>query len=489
MTQPRRVAAITVAQRVAEEMGVELGGLVGYTIRFDDVSSAETKIKYLTDGMLLREIQVDPRLSRYSVVMLDEAHERTLNTDILFALLKRLQATQRPDLRVIAMSATLDAAKFSTYFYDAPVALVPGRTHKVDVNYTEEPVSDVVEACVTTAMGIHLDKPLGGDVLCFMAGSDDIDTAKQVLEDRAKLLPAGAPGLVVVPMYSTLSPEQQLKAFEPTPPGARKVVFATNIAETSITLSGIKYVIDTGVAKVKQFVPSTSVEWLSAHPISKAEAFQRSGRSGRESEGECFRLMTEEAFLELPTSVVPEILRCSMASAVLALKFIGVDDVLHFDFIDKPDKKALKQAIVDLISLGALSAADMCITKLGRLMAEFPLEPHYSKVLIASADPTIAVDESGDAYIEHQQRVEQLKAAHEKKRNKKAAAAAAAASGAAGAKGKDLSAVTTAVGADDLDLPPVPTPFDACSFEMATLVAAISADQILVTVPYVHTRI
>jgi ATP-dependent RNA helicase DHX8/PRP22 len=461
VTQPRRVAAITVAQRVAEEMGVELGSLVGYTIRFDDVSSDETKIKYLTDGMLLREIQIDPRLSRYSVIMLDEAHERTLNTDILFALLKRLQATDRPDLRVIAMSATLDAAKFSSYFYGAPVALVPGRTHKVDISYTEEPVTDVVEACVTTAMGLHIDRPLGGDILVFMAGSDDIDAAKQVMEERARLLPAGTPGLIVYPLYSTLSPEQQLKAFEPTPPGLRKVVFATNIAETSITLAGIRFVIDTGVAKVKQFVPSTSVEWLAAHPISKAEAFQRSGRSGREAPGECFRLMTEDAFLDLATSVVPEILRCSMASAVLALKSIGVDDVLGFDFIDKPERRALKQALVDLIALGALDSEDMRITRLGRLMSEFPLEPHYAKVLISSADPSTAVDEKSDKYAEYQRRRAQADVAREKAR----------------AKGRSAPA-------EDEIAPDLP--FEACSFEMATLLAAVSADQILTTVPYVH---
>jgi len=393
-TQPRRVAAITVAQRVAQERGTELGDEVGYTIRFEDRTSSATKIKYLTDGMLLREIQVDPELSRYSVILLDEAHERTMNTDILFALLKRLQATKRPDLKLIIMSATLDAEKFSEYFNNAPVAIVPGRTFKVDVFYTDKPQVDYQNSCVTAVLQLHLEKPIDGDILVFLPGAEEIENVKATLEERAKLLPEECPGLHVVALYSQLSPDQQLEAFKPAPEGCRKVVVATNVAETSVTLSGIKYVIDSGIAKVRTYDTSRGsgtstgfgIERLKPEPISRAESWQRAGRCGRERDGECYRLYPEEEFKLLKPTVVPEILRSPLSTVVLALKALNIDDVLGFDFLDRPSTSALREATKELLILGALDER-LKITELGRNMTRLPIEPAFSKMLLVSANP------------------------------------------------------------------------------------------------------
>jgi HrpA-like RNA helicase len=483
---------MTIAERVSQEVGCDLGSTVGYNVRFDDKTTPETRVKYLTDGMLLREIQMDARLSKYSVILLDEAHERTLNTDILFGLLKRLQATTRPDLRVIAMSATLDAGKFSKYFYDAPIAIVPGRTHKVDIFHVDESQTDVCEAAVVTVMQLHQDKPLDGDVLVFLSGSDEIESVIEALNDRNALLPAGHPQLACYPMYSTLNPDQQLRAFEPTPPGCRKVVVATNIAETSITLSGIKYVVDSGLAKVKTFQPSTGLEMLEPLPISQAECFQRSGRSGREREGECYRLYTEEDFGTLSTSVEPEIKRCNLTAAVLQLKAVGVQDVLAFDFIDAPNPAALECALKDLKFLQALDA-DGDITPLGRMMNNFPIEPRYARVLIASAKPETAVrdrvrllnakavpdapavatpatDAEDDVLADLD--FSGLTPAQRKQQKRRREHVAEAA--------KRPRLFTEEQAAQEA---PIPPPFGPCSDEMCSLVAALSVENLLVTVP------
>lgn len=276
-TQPRRVAAMSVAKRVAEEVGCRLGAEVGYTIRFEDCTSPETKIKYMTDGMLQRECLLDPDVSAYSVIMLDEAHERTIATDVLFGLLKSesralsskyafanlfLEAVRRrPDLKLIVTSATLDAEKFSKYFFECPIFSIPGRTYPVEILYTKEPETDYLDASLITIMQIHLSEP-PGDILLFLTGQEEIDTSCEILFERMKALGPQVPELIILPVYSALPSEMQSRIFEPAPPGSRKVIIATNYAETSITIDGIYYVVDPGFVKQNAYDPRLGMDSL-----------------------------------------------------------------------------------------------------------------------------------------------------------------------------------------------------------------------------------
>eukprot|EP01138_Halocafeteria_seosinensis_P003868 gb/GECG01003954.1/.p1 GENE.gb/GECG01003954.1/~~gb/GECG01003954.1/.p1 ORF type:complete len:1203 (+),score=267.05 gb/GECG01003954.1/:1-3609(+) len=383
-TQPRRVAAMSVAARVAEEMDSKLGHEVGYCIRFEDCTSDKTIMKYMTDGMLLREFLTEPDLRSYSVLIIDEAHERTLHTDVLLGLVKDI-ARYRSDIKIIISSATMDADKFSEYFDDAPIYNIPGRRYPVDIMYTTAPEADFIEAAVVTCMQVHITQPLPGDILVFAPGQAEIEDCCQKLEDRIKRLGSKINELIVLPVYSTLPSEQQAKIFEPTPEKARKVVVATNIAETSLTIDGIKYVVDTGFCKQKSFNPRTTMESLQVVPISKASASQRAGRAGRTSPGKCFRLYTKWSFEhELNDDSIPEILRTNLTNVVLMLKSLGIHDLLHFDFMDKPPSETLKRALEQLYALGALNDKGE-LTKLGRRMAEFPCDPMISKMIIASA--------------------------------------------------------------------------------------------------------
>ena len=383
-TQPRRVAAMSVAKRVAEEMGCRLGEQVGYTIRFEDMTSRDTLIKYMTDGMLLREALIDEQLSSYSLLMLDEAHERTIHTDVLFGLLKKLLPT-RPNLKLIVTSATLDAEKFSEYFMNAPIFTIPGRTFPVEVLYTKQPEPDYLDAALITVMQIHLTEP-EGDVLLFLTGQEEIDQACQILFERMKALGPSVPELIILPVYSSLPSEMQTRIFDPAPPGSRKVVVATNIAEASLTIDGIYYVVDPGFAKQKVFNPKVGMDSLVVAPISQASARQRAGRAGRTGPGKCYRLYTEGAFKSemLPTSV-PEIQRTNLGMTVLMLKAMGINDMIRFDFMDPPSTQTLVQAMQELYNLNALDEEGL-LTRLGRKMAEFPLEPSMSKTLIAGVD-------------------------------------------------------------------------------------------------------
>ncbi|KAH8105458.1 P-loop containing nucleoside triphosphate hydrolase protein [Cristinia sonorae] len=399
-TQPRRVAAMSVAKRVADEMDVPLGKQVGYSIRFEDMTEPGTTfLKYMTDGMLLREAMHDPDLTRYSTIILDEAHERTMATDILMGLLKAL-SRRRDDLKIIIMSATLDALKFQKYFGStagdpAPLFKVPGRTHPVEVFYTQEPEPDYVEAAIRTVLMIHrAEDP--GDILLFLTGEEEIEDAcrkiKLEADDLMNQDPSSVGPIACVPLYSSLPPQQQQRIFDAAPaakgdgPPGRKVVVSTNIAETSLTIDGIVYVVDPGFSKQKVYNPRIRVESLLVSPISKASAQQRAGRAGRTRPGKCFRLYTEKDFMnELEEQTHPEILRSNLANTVLELVKLGIKDLVRFDYVDAPAPETLMRALELLNFLGALDD-EGALTPLGAMMAEFPLDPQMSKMLIVSPE-------------------------------------------------------------------------------------------------------
>eukprot|EP00731_Ephydatia_muelleri_P020961 Em0013g688a len=394
-TQPRRVAAMSVAQRVADEMDVTLGQEVGYTIRFEDCTSGKTILKYMTDGMLLREAMNDPLLERYGVIILDEAHERTLATDILMGLIKEIMKN-RADLKVVIMSATLDAGKFQEYFDHAPllkmyIVCLGGHTPWKS-STTPEPERDYLEAAIRTVVQIHLCEDIAGDILVFLTGQEEIDEAcKRIAREMENLGPEVG-DIKCIPLYSTLPPNLQQKIFEAAPPNkpgggiGRKVVVATNIAETSLTIDGVVFVIDPGFAKQKVYNPRIRVESLLVSAISKASAQQRAGRAGRTRPGKCFRLYTEKAYQnEMQENTYPEILRSNLGTVVLQLKKLGIDDLVHFDFMDPPAPETLMRALELLNYLGALDE-DGELTELGSMMAEFPLDPQLAKMVIASTD-------------------------------------------------------------------------------------------------------
>lgn len=381
-TQPRRVAAMSVAARVAQEMDVKLGHEVGYSIRFEDCTSERTSIKYMTDGMLLREFLGEPDLASYSVMMVDEAHERTLHTDVLFGLVKDI-ARFRPDIKLLISSATLDAEKFSEYFDYAPIFRIPGRRFPVDIMYTKAPEADYLEAAVVTVLQTHVTQP-AGDILVFFTGQDEIEAAEEALKQRTRGAGSKLGEMIICPIYANLPSDLQARIFEPTPKGARKVVLATNIAETSLTIDGIRYVVDPGFCKQKSYNPRTGMESLIVTPVSKASALQRAGRAGRTSAGACFRLYTAWSYAhELDDATVPEIQRTNLGNVVLMLKSLGINDLLNFDFMDPPPAETLLRALEQLYALGALNDRGE-LTKLGRRMAEFPLDPMLSKMLVAS---------------------------------------------------------------------------------------------------------
>ncbi|KAF0535215.1 P-loop containing nucleoside triphosphate hydrolase protein [Gigaspora margarita] len=387
LTQPRRVAAISLAKRVANEIGSKLGHRVGYSVRFDDTSSRATVIKYLTDGMLLRELLSDPLLLKYAVIILDEAHERTMRTDILFGMVKRVQDARKNDkscspLKVVIMSATLNSQKFASYFNTTMILQIPGRQFPVSVNYSFVPQPDYLDAAFTTSTQIHTNQP-PGDILVFLPGQEDIEILEKLIIEYGTTLPPDKLKIITCLLFAALPTEQQTKVFDPSPPGTRKIILATNIAETSITINGVKYVVDTGKCKMKKFNSRVGMESLSIVNISKDSADQRMGRAGREAPGFCYRLYTEEEYNKMEKNTEPEIKRCNLASIILLLKAFGIDNVLEFDYLDAPSRSLLKRALEQLFILKALNNQGK-ITDLGRKMSEFPLEPAYAKVLIAS---------------------------------------------------------------------------------------------------------
>ncbi|KAJ9476741.1 putative Pre-mRNA-splicing factor ATP-dependent RNA helicase PRP43 (putative) [Pseudozyma hubeiensis] len=495
VTQPRRVAATSLARRVAVEMGqpdpavlpsvkgkarTAAGGLVGYSIRFEDRTTRNTRVKFMTDGMVLREMIGDAAagstssasassltirsnlLLKYSVLIIDEAHERTLRTDQVLGLAKRIQRERKAirqswiargkpssepevtELKIIVMSATLDADRFANFFatpstalavtpgiadsktllaangkQEVPILYVKGRQHEVTMFHTDQPAQEWTDAALRTVLQIHVSRP-PGDILVFMTGQEEIDTLARSLELYSSELPAWAEAegkqlpmaVMIAPLYAALGPSASAKVFGATPPRTRKIVLATNIAETSITIPGIVFVVDCGLAKEKVYTPGTAVETLQVQEISQSAARQRAGRAGRERAGECYRLYTQEAFQNLPLAGTPEIVRTDLAAAVLQLCAMG-QDPYTFDWLDQPDRTGLQESVLQLIQLGALkieavpptptsngqvngkqakASAKLALTPIGSKMAMLPVSPAYSRSLIAAADlgPTVA---------------------------------------------------------------------------------------------------
>ncbi|AMD20894.1 HDR152Cp [Eremothecium sinecaudum] len=381
VTQPRRVAAINLATRVAEEYGCNVGSTVGYSVRFDNRTHAtKTKLKYLTDGMLLRELMLDRKLKEYKVVMIDEAHERTILTDLILGFLKHLLLTTRPDLKVVVMSATLQAEKFSHFFENAPILFVEGRKFPVETFYVSQACDDIVDATVRCCVQLNSGEQLG-DILCFLPGQEEIDKVVDILNKVSDHLGAGVPRLVALPLYAALPPAAQTKVFEPVSGFRRKIIVSTNIAETSVTIAGVKYVVDSGLRKCKVWRHQLGLSTLLTVPISKASAAQRSGRAGRESAGKCFRIYTEQDYGRLPDQSEPEIARCDVTAPLLMLKQLGVADLVNWKWLEHPGRDAIVQALQELYMLGALDDAGN-ITSDGRTMALLPLAPHLSRVLI-----------------------------------------------------------------------------------------------------------
>ena len=455
ITQPRRVAAITLARRVAEEMATPLGSSspaskVGYSVRFDNSTSVSTKIKYLTEGMLLQEMLRDPWLRQYSAVIVDEVHERSVNVDLILGFLRNMACGDRSGrsgvpIKVIVMSATADTAGLQEFF-EAGFSAVPhtltsngqpqslreedqtalrddspewsgiisddgedetpnksksfsdtsssrvsaihikGRQYPVTVHYTPKPVQDWIDAALRTVLQINYKEPLPGDILVFLTGQETIESLESLLNEYAPRLKSEVPKLLVLPLFAALPQSQQQKVFQPGPPMTRKVILATNIAETSVTVGGVRFVIDCGLHKRKQYRTSLGLDSLLVKPISKSAATQRKGRAGREAPGQCYRLYTEQDYNRLQDHTVPEILRCDLNQAILNMKARGTQDVLSFPFLSRPPREAVEKALLHLYHLGALRDTGD-ISNIGIKIAKLPLSTSLGRVLLAAAEP------------------------------------------------------------------------------------------------------
>ncbi|CAD6573789.1 MAG: Putative ATP-dependent RNA helicase dhr2 [Alectoria sarmentosa] len=469
ITEPRRVAAITLARRVAEEMGTPLGSSspaskVGYSVRFDNSTSPSTKIKFLTEGMLLQEMLRDPWLKAYSAVVVDEVHERGVNVDLILGFLRGMIAGNYEGrggipLKVAVMSATAEMESLGAFFEEGygregvnevlgnkedqgrgtnglehrnehqdkaesewsglssdegdviaihsngsakashdevkkPPSRVPnrvatcyieGRQHPVTIKYTPEPVQDIVEAALRTIFQIHYKEPMPGDVLVFLSGQETIESLENLVKEYALSMGPDVPKLLVLPLFAALPQAAQQRVFQPAPPKTRKIILSTNIAETSVTVSGVRFVIDCGKAKIKQFRTRIGLDSLLVKPISKSAAIQRKGRAGREAPGQCYRLYTEQDYHTLQQSNTPEILRCDLSHAILTMKARGVDDIVDFPFLDRPPREALEKALLQLFQLGALTESG-AISEIGLQMAKLPLTVTLGRALIAAAE-------------------------------------------------------------------------------------------------------
>ncbi|KAF2444214.1 P-loop containing nucleoside triphosphate hydrolase protein, partial [Karstenula rhodostoma CBS 690.94] len=423
ITQPRRVAAISLARRVAEEMGSLFGAQspaakVGYSVRFDNAAGPNTKIKFLTEGMLLQEMLRDPDMKQYSAVVVDEVHERSVNVDLILGFLKNLVSRiengkegRKHPLKVVVMSATADVEGLVNFFAEgldedqkAPetssdpitasqarrdrisTCFVEGRQFPVKTTYLPEPTLDWVESALKIIFQIHYKEPLPGDVLVFLTGQDKIEALEKLVNDYAAAMDKDMPKLLALPLFAALPQHAQQRIFQPTPYRTRKVILATNIAETSVTVPGVRFVIDCGKSKIKQYRSNLGLESLLARPISKSAAIQRQGRAGREAPGQCYRLYTENDFKSLEERTMPEILRCDLSQSLLTMKARGVNDVLHFPFLDRPPRDTLGKALMQLFHLGALNE-DGTVNDLGIKMAKLPVTPTLARIIVEAAKP------------------------------------------------------------------------------------------------------
>lgn len=412
ITQPRRVAAISLARRVAEEMGTPLGSSspaskVGYSVRFDTSTSPSTRIKFLTEGMLLQEMLNDPWLTKYSTIVVDEVHERGVNVDLVLGFLRRLvtgklEGRGGVPLKVVVMSATVDMESLLGFFNEGFTANeqngsanesteeiatchIKGRQFPVKTIYSPEPVHDFVEAALKVIFQIHYKEPMPGDILVFLTGQETVEALEHLVNEYAIGMDPALPKIQVLPLFAALPQTAQQRVFLPAPPRTRKVILATNIAETSVTVSGVRYVVDCGKAKVKQFRSRLGLDSLLVKPISKSAAIQRKGRAGREAPGQCYRLYTEKDYLSLDETNTPEILRCDLSQALLNMKARGVDDVIGFPFLTRPPREALEKALLQLLSIEALDDSGK-ISEIGQHMAKLPLTPPLGRVLLAAAE-------------------------------------------------------------------------------------------------------
>lgn len=455
ITQPRRVAAVSLAKRVADEMcGPPLGHprcQIGYSVRFDQKVGPNVKIKFLTEGMLLQEMLADPLLTQYSAIVVDEVHERSINVDLILGFVRKLVLSKSKRrgagvLKTVVMSATADVDAMRS-FLEGPrqsatdvdagsesswsgfsstsgddnkgqtkekgtgdgrrdemlarlkvaeeenaktantnMCYIQGRQFPVDINYLPEATQDFQETALKTIFQIHYKEPLPGDILVFLTGQDTVEAVEALVKEYAAVMDPALPKILAMPLFAALPQAAQQAIFEKTPPGHRKVVLATNIAETSVTIPGVRYVVDCGLAKVKEFRSQLGLDSLLVKPISQSSAIQRTGRAGREAPGKSFRLYTEQDYKKLALAATPEILRCNLASALLTMKARGIDDVVHFPFLTPPKMDAMRKALLQLHRFRALGD-NGSISVTGKQMARLPLLPPLARVLIGAAAP------------------------------------------------------------------------------------------------------
>ncbi|KAF2399880.1 ATP-dependent RNA helicase [Trichodelitschia bisporula] len=435
VTQPRRVAAISLARRVADEMGTPLGSAspaskVGYSVRFDSSVSPGTRVKYLTEGMLLQELLRDPYLRQYSVVVVDEVHERSVNVDLILGFLRNLvngdkKGRKGKPLKVVVMSATADVDSLVNFFKKGfrqsqalpdnalspkqskaskllvtaeeavkdddfsnriSVCHVQGRQFPVDTIYLPAPTQDFVEAALKCIFQIHYKEPMPGDILVFLTGQDTVETLERLVNDYAASMGPEVPKIITLPLFAALPQFAQQKVFQPAPHRTRKVILSTNIAETSVTVPGVRFVVDSGKVKIKQFRNRLGLDSLLVKPVSQSSAIQRKGRAGREGPGKCYHLYTEKDFKQLQARTMPEILRCDLAGSILTMKARGVEDVVGFPLLDPPPREALEKALLQLLQLEALDTSGN-ISKIGKQLAKFPISPSLGRALVEAAQP------------------------------------------------------------------------------------------------------